>query len=296
MSEEPKQRVPLFAIFLGILIGVAGGIYYAWFLNPVSLTNIAPRQLDEESQSAYILLISEAYLQDTNLNRARNRLRTIDNQDPGQVVAEQADLAFARGDDPEAIRALATLAEALGATTSAAEVFSGTVAPTSAVDMTPTATFLPGNLPTDTPRSPSTPVPVEPQVQPTRPLFEADLELVGREVICSDDAPAGLMQVIVLDGLGQGVPGVPVQVAWENGQDVFYTGFKLEGGAGYADYQMSAELAYTVTLIGLAEPVVGINSNECETESQLLSIPTYRLIFAPDASVIETPEEPEDEE
>jgi len=296
MSEEPKQRIPFFAIVLGILLGLAGGIYYAWFLNPVNVTNTAPGQLNEESQTAYILLISESYLQDTNLSRARDRLRTIDNRDPGEIVAEQADLAFARGDDSENIRALTTLAEALGGETSAADVFSGTVAPTSAVNLTPTATFLPGNAPTETPRPPTTPVPVEPQVQPTRLPFEADLELVGREVICSDDAPAGLVQVIVLDELGQGVPGVPVQVTWESGQDVFYTGFKLEGGSGYADYQMSPELAYNVTLIGLTEPVTGINSTECQTESELLSIPGYRLIFAPDASVIETPEAEEDEE
>ncbi len=287
MIEEQSEQggVPIIAVLLGLLIGASSGLYYAWFVNPVSLTNITPRQLDQENLEQYVLLISEAYLADEDLERAERRLRTVDNESPEEIVAQLADEGFSRGDDPNNVRALTILAEALGQSPRAAEVFSGIVAPTSMPRGTPTATFRPAGQTTVTPTR--TPRPTQPTIESTEPFIESELEFISREVRCNEDENVGLLEIIVLDSNGSGLPGLPIQVAWEDRSEIFYTGFKPELGAGFADFQMEANLIYSVEILNLTEPVGGIDSSECTTDTNLLSIPNYRLIFAPDSAVIE---------
>lgn len=293
MSSSPRKGIPFFAVLLGLLFGAAGGLYYAWFVNPVSVTDISPNQLDEENLSGYVLLISEAYLIDQDVDRARARLRTVEATDASGLVAQLADDAFLSADDPQEVRALTILAEALGEAPEAAEVFSGTVVPTSVPLGTPTATFRPAGQETLTPTR--TPRPTLAPITPTEPFIQSDLELVSREVSCNEDEDVGLIEVIVLDSNGEGLPGLPIRVSWEERDDVFYTGFKPEAGLGFADFEMEPELEYSVEIVSLTDAVSGINSTECTTDSDLLSIPSYQLIFAPDITVIETPEA-EDEE
>jgi hypothetical protein len=272
------------ALVLGLLLGAVGGLAYAWFLNPVSLVDIGPDQLVPEDQRAYVLLISEAYLADRDLDRARARLDALRVRDVAALVSEQADRALLNGDDPSEIRALTALAEALGASPLAAEVFSGTGQPTTApITATITATFeaMPGL--TSTPENPSaTPTLTIPTLTPTPDfLSETELDLIALETVCEDDYPAGRIEVYVRDALGRGVPGLEIHVDWEDQQDRFFTGMKLEIDPGYSDFQMEPDKLYTVTLVGLAEPVVGISSAPCATPSGQMITPTYQLVYAP---------------
>ncbi|HEC22143.1 MAG TPA: hypothetical protein ENI95_04405 [Chloroflexi bacterium] len=274
-----KPRFPWIALLAGLILGFSGGLYYAWFLNPVNLVNIAPSQLTSADQQAYILLISEAYLHDGDLERARERLATLGIRDVAQAVAVQADSAFLAGADTLQIRALTTLAEALGAQPMAADIFSGTIAPTPvAGSAIPTATSE--TVPSPTPSPSPTPISITPTPTPLI-VVETELELIGRNVICDDEYPAGLIEIYVSTEFGRGIPAVEVQVMWEGGEDTFYTGLKPEVNPGYADFQMEPGQVYTVTLVGLSEPVVGIDSSDCFTGSGQISTPTYQLFFAP---------------
>jgi hypothetical protein len=280
---ERKRRFPWVLLLIGLIVGAGGGVWYAWFLNPVNLVDVDPGQLGPEDQRAYVLLVSEAYLQDLDLDRARSRLEPLRARDLAQLVSDQADRALLNGDDAGATRALATLAEALGGNPLAAEVFSGTAQPTNSVSEAITATF--SGVPTVTPtleQPTETPTLLIPTATATPDfLIETELELIALEQVCEDDYPAGRIEVYVSDALERGIPGLEVHVEWVGNQDTFFTGLKSERSAGYGDFQMEANQIYTVTLVGLAEPVVGIDSAPCLTASGVSQIPTYQLVYAP---------------
>jgi hypothetical protein len=279
---EGRRRFPWVILLIGLILGGGGGVWYAWFLNPVNLVDVDPSQLNPDDQRAYVLLVSEAYLQDQDLERARSRLEPLRARDLAQLVSDQADRALLNGDDAGETRALATLAEALGGNPLAAEVFSGTAQPTSVAEGI-TATF-PG-VPTVTPTSEQpteTPTLLIPTATVTPDfLIETELELIALERICEDDYPSGRIEVYVSDALERGIPGLEVRVEWVGNQDTFFTGLKPERSAGYGDFQMEANQIYTVTLVGLAEPVVGIDSAPCITASGVSQTPTYQLVYAP---------------
>jgi hypothetical protein len=285
MSQR-RQPFPWLALLIGLILGAAGGWAYAWFLNPVILINITPQQLVAEDQRQYIILVSEAYLQDHNLDRARVRLNYLGIRgDIAQMIADLADRAMLNGADLRETRALATLAEALGANPRAAEVFSGTAQPTSALEMpTITATFE--GMPTITP-SLDNPTASPTRVVPTATntpdfVIETEMQLILRNPVCDPNYPVGRIEIWVRDALGRGIPGVRIQVEWEGREETLFTGLMPDIDPGYADYQMEEpNTRYTVTLVGLAEPVFGIDSTPCPGLNQL---PTFILVFEPEPS------------
>lgn len=282
-SPESEAPPPIFTwknFLIGLAIGLVGGLIYAWLINPVAYQDVGPDRLNSDDRQAYILLVSEAYLQDGNLSRARTRLNLLGGDDPAELVAEQANQAFSDGADPEEVRALSVLAEALGGQPLAEEVFSGTLAPTSApfeVTLEDTPGILPPQAITITPAAPT-------ELPPTSPNTvdqETELDLIARTIICEDDYPAGQIEIYVVDSAGQGIPGIRTLIEWDDGQDIFFTGLKPEIDPGYADYDMEPNRIYRLTLVGLTEPVVGIESSTCGTPSGRAQLPTYRLEFAP---------------
>jgi len=285
-GSSSETRFPWLALVIGLLAGLAGGLYYAWFLNPVQFVNVSPQQLNVEDQEEFIRLIAEAYLQDGDLDRAQARLAGLGLRDMAENITVQADAVYLRGGDPYVIRALTTLSEALGGQPLAAELFSGTVAPTNvaqAVTLTPTPTGDQGALPTPS---------VMPELLTSTPTFEpptatpdvfADTEfgLTEQETACVEGEGAGYIEVYVTDEDGEGIPAVEVLVEWAEGQDTFYTGLKPGIDPGYGDFLMEADEVYSVTLVGLGEPVLGLDSAGCRAPTGRTSIPTYRLTFAP---------------
>lgn len=287
-----RQPFPVFALLIGLIIGIVGGLGYAWFLNPVQLVDVAPSQLPAEDQRAYILLISQAYMQDRRVDRAQARLQALGIREMGQVVAQQADDALARADAQNEIAALTALAQALGANPVAAEIFSSTTQPTPiAGDGSPTATFesMASITPTlDAPTVTATRVIPTSTPTPVR-VIETDFNLIDLSAAqCDADSTPGLVEIYVEDAEGQGIPGLEIQVIWEGETDRFFTGLKPEIDAGYADFQMEPDTVYIISLVGLAEAVQNINSSLCQ-ESGLM--PSYRLIFAP-ASDLEPADQP----
>jgi hypothetical protein len=280
MSND-QQGFPWIPLLVGVVIGLVGGVYYAWYLNPVHLTNVSPQQLTADDQRAYVMLVSEAYLQEADLERARARLSATGAHDLAQLVVSQANNAYMGGADLHEVRALTILAQALGGDP-LADMFP-TTAPTVS-GKNPTATFEGVPSPTPSPVVPTaTSLPVRPTVTPTPVLIPPDttLKLIANEPICKDDYPAGRIEVYVNDMGGNGIPAIEILVEWAEQQATFFTGLKPEIDPGYADFQMEPNQTYTVTLVGLAEPVFGIDSHACETDSGTAQVPTYQLVYAP---------------
>ncbi len=284
MQENPP-RFPWIALLIGLVIGIAGGLYYGWYLNPVDWVNIGPDKLNAGDQQEYILLVAEAYQQDQEIARASARLAALDTRDIAELVSLQADEALLRGDDPNEIRALTTLAEALGASPMAAEIFSGTSVPaTLGEEGTATPTFEGIASPTSpTGGTTATPTPPQETLTPTPQIIsETDLNLVERETVCDTGEDSGRIEILVLNRDEIGIPAVEIRVGWGDGEaDTFFTGLNPAVSPGYADFDMIADRVYSVTLVGLSEPVVGLDSGNCTTDSGEESIPSYRLTFAP---------------
>lgn len=281
MSDE-QQGFPWIPLLIGLVIGLIGGVYYAWYLNPVNLTNVSPQHLTAADQQAYVMLVSEAYLQEGNLERARARLSSTGAKDLAGLVVSQANTAYLGGADLNEVRALTVLAQALGGDP-IPDMFP-TAVPVSEAG-TPTATFEAISSPTPSPIALTpTLLPVRPTVTPTAVLIPADtrLKLIAKDPpICEDDYPAGRIEIYVNNIEGDGIPAIEILVEWAEQQATFFTGLKPEIDPGYADFEMVPNQTYTVTLVGLAEPVVGIDSHACETPSGTAQTPTYQLIYAP---------------
>lgn len=280
MSND-QQGFPWIPLLVGVVIGLVGGVYYAWYLNPVNLTNISPQQLTADDQQAYVILVSEAYLQEADLERARVRLSATGAHDLADLVVSRANTAYLSGAALHEVRALTILARALGGEP-LPDMFP-TTAPT-ASGGNPTATFEGVPSPTPSPIVPTaTSLPVRPTVTATPVLIPADtrLKLIAKEPMCKDNYPAGRIEVYVNDIGGNGIPAIKILVEWADQQATFFTGLKPEIDLGYADFQMTPNQTYTVTLVGLAEPVFGIDSHACETPSNTVQTPTYQLVYAP---------------
>src|SRR5574341_69530 len=279
-----RRRFPWLVLALGLALGAAGGLYYAWFLDPVSRVNISPAQLNAEDRQTYVLLVSEAYRQDGDLERARARLAARNERDLAGLVKTQADTAFIRADDPQTVCALAELAGDLGAEPFATEMCGAVAADVPPMTPTITATFE--GVPTITPTPFAltvTPTPFFPTPTPTAfRLPEAGFELTARYILCEQSRRTGLIQVFVYDDLEQGLPGVAILIEWAGGSERIYTGLKSGIDPGYADFRMEPGLLYSVSVDGLSEPVVGVEAAECQTEDGQDSIQTVQLVFEPD--------------
>lgn len=89
-----------------------------------------------------------------------------------------------------------------------------------------------------------------------------------------------MIEVRVQDFEGTGLPGQPVRVRWTDGESTFYTGLKPERGPSYADFEMEAELSYTVEMPGLSDPsTTPLVADSCFTEFGDQSVTSYRVVF-----------------
>ncbi len=59
------------------------------------------------------------------------------------------------------------------------------------------------------------------------------------------------------------MPGIQINVAWDGGLDTFFTGLKPAVSAGYADFQMTPGVSYSLRVGDGGETVNGLSAPEC---------------------------------
>jgi hypothetical protein len=248
-------------ILTGLAVGLGLGLLYAWVISPVQYVDTAPNSLRADYRSAYAQLAARAYAVDGDLGRARTRLAVLGMTDPAQGVAALAQAA-ANGQQAYA-PALAALASALQGTPPATA--SAALAGTPVADVS--ATPSPSATPSETPRPTDTIVPsITPNLLPTRTPSPPPLSafvFIGQQQVCDPRLSQPLIQVVTENANGEQIPGVEVDVVWDNGFDHFFTGLKPDLGAGYGDFTMTKGLVYSVHLA--ESPGVSIDNLTIET-------------------------------
>lgn len=247
-------------LFIGLIMGMGAGLYYAWVAEPVVYTNASPARLSDAHKAEYIFLVSQSYAVGGDWPRAQQRLAALEDPNLAQTVNSLLESQVRDLQPPETLRHMAALAQQLGAEGGAVAIFN----PTPNLLPTPTlaAPVAVTPLPSATPAPTSTPAATAtlPVLQPTAPLA---YRLLSQERFCEAEA-APRIAVITQDGLLADLPGVEVWVRWAAGSDRFYTGFKPDEGAGYGDFAMEKDMSYTVVLAEGSPEVSGLRVEPCD--------------------------------
>ncbi len=294
VDEGPgRSRFGLASLFLvGLIVGLIGGLYYAWVANPTVYLNASPARLHEDFKDEYIFLVSQSYAATGDWETAEQRLAALDDEAIAQTVAAQLERYLRDGKPAPVMNNLAALAAQLGVSSPAIAVF----APPTAENATPSPTFAAETAtptlsptPTDTRRPTQTPAPTATPTSPSEPTAVPVFRLLGQERVCDGDVPTPRIEVVVVDALLEPLPGVEVLVQWEEGQDHFFTGFKPEEGLGYGDFEMTPDVSYSVLLVGGSPTVSGLRVEPCDASEGGLA-GGWRLSFQNTEIVQATPE------
>jgi hypothetical protein len=283
------------ALFIGLGLGLAIGLTYTWSLNPVQFYNTDPVDLRPDYRETWILLVAFGYRDDGDLDRALSRLAGLQDPQIGQTVAAFTQRYIREGRPAMRIRALATLADALGARTDDMLIYLATPEPTlffTPTPLPPPPTLTPSATPTTTP-PPSATAP--PTATPTRtptptmtprpsatqrpsPTSPPPFILEERERTCPADQTTPIIEVTVETEEGAGLPGVEIWVTWNGGADRFVTGLKPEIGLGYADFEMKADLLYTVAVGDPTQSVAtDLSAEPCLSSAGSSSLASWHL-------------------
>jgi hypothetical protein len=253
-----------FWLGVGLLLGFALGLGYAWVIRPAAFRGADPNSLQPLYRSEYILLVASAYQATGNLERARQRLALFPELD-SEALGSLAQQVVAASGPEDAARGLARLSVALAERTPTPSGPGGLASPTFLLTGTPqpTLAITVPYLPTNTRRPTDSPTPTTKQV----------FILLSLEKVCNPQVKRPLIQVIVQTPEGHGVPGVSIHIQWEGGESRFVTGMKPELSPGYADYEIEPGKVYQVTLGG-GLPVTGLAASTCPAATALIGSQT----------------------
>jgi hypothetical protein len=248
------------ALLLSLAAGLAGGLAYAWLAYPATASDSDPASLRPEFQEDYLALIASAYVASGDLQQAQTRLALFPDLNLPETLAALAQKRLAENAPLSETRALAELASALGALPSQPVTMLTQTAAAEALPTTPTP--QPPALPTATP----TPIP------------GTLLHLTSLRKICDPELGSPLIQVYTYDSDGAPLPGIEVDIIWDNGQDRILTGLKPELGLAYADFVMQEETLYNIQIVGSQEPIIGLLAETCSAEGTTFP-GSWRAVF-----------------
>jgi hypothetical protein len=99
--------------FLVMALGIAAGLLYGWFVNPVEYIDIAPVSLREDYKTDFVLMTAEAYQVDHDLGSAVRRLAQLGDAPPSEIVAAAIAFALENGYTPPDLALMQALGEAV---------------------------------------------------------------------------------------------------------------------------------------------------------------------------------------
>lgn len=238
------KRATPFVLIVAVAVGLAAGLVYAWVLDPIEIRDSMPKTLGSRDRLAYLALIGDLYAREGDLSQAKARLAELDVRAEGTALAAMIEQYLEEGGQPEEVRNLSHLAEALGASGGVLQVFA--VAPTPSPEPTTVASA-----------QPRASVPPAPSPTPA-PSFR----LIEQTALCAQPGQPGRIAVWVRDAAGNELAGVEIVASWSAGQDRFFTGLHPDRGPGYADLEMAPQVEYEVAVAAYSGDVAeGLTAN-----------------------------------
>lgn len=264
----PPRVAAASLVLVGLVLGIIGGLVYAWLINPVVYVDAGPSRLSTAYQDEYIFLVSQSYATSGNWEQAEARLLALDDPDLPQRVSQLFEQYLREARPPDYVRNLAFLTKAVGGESAALSLFGPTPLPPPVTPSpTPPATTTPTPLPTSTStRQPTnTPEPsatMAPSITPTitpPPVYR----LLSQQRLCTSGIPTQHIEIEVYDANLQPLPGVEIIVTWDTGSDRFFTGFKPDQSLGFADFIMQPGISYRVMLADGSPEISGLRVEPC---------------------------------
>ena len=270
-------------ILFALLAGLGLGLAYAWAISPLGVIDAAPTTLRTDFKDQFRSAIAASFAATGNLPRTEARLQLLGDSDAVEALNSQAQRMIASGEFTQADQ-LAALAMALENENVLAVLPTNT--PDDGIEPDPSNTVSPSpeDLPVDVTETPEAmdtpiaetqavetqPVVINPTQRPTQtpvPTLGTPFALIAQDTVCDTTLPEGLLQVIVFNSSRRQVTGAKIIIAWENGEDQFFTGLKPEVGNGYADFAMSPNVTYTLRLAAGSDIADGLIAPTCQTPS-----------------------------
>lgn len=285
--NRPRSPISWAGLLVGVALGISLGLYYTWIVNPVVEVDTRPEQLERQAQGRYMAAIALSFADTSDLQRAIDRLLTVTrSRDPFQDMADIACEMVQTGHINTTagfreVRSMVTFYQLQGRSSCADEAIMALAPPTQElVVVLPTPTEAPPATKTPTVAPQSLPTATIPIFVPTTPPRQ-QFVLVNVATFCEVEA-SGIIEVFVQDFNGTGIPGQPVRVRWEGGEDTFFTGLKPERGAAYADFTMTDGETYSIEMPDRSEPSTRqLAAVPCTTEDGQSAITSYRAVFRP---------------
>jgi hypothetical protein len=284
--QNTTQGAPWY-LLTGFLFGLIVGLVYALIISPTHFVDTAPNALRQDFKADYRGLIALAFQANQDVGRAAARLALLQDNNLIGLLTAQAQQILAAGGSPDEARALANLAEALQVMP-----LTPTPVPSSALSSTPSPELVlsPSTTldesqairsPTPQPLSSITPVATfTPRVtQIPEAMLNAPFAFKEKIPICDSSLTAPLIQVEVVDENNNPLPGVRIEVTWENGQDYFLTGLYPQISLGYADFQIQPGIKYSIRAGSSGQTVSDLSTVECTDENGIPYQGGLKLVF-----------------
>jgi hypothetical protein len=274
-------------LFAAFALGAGLGLLIAWGWMPTQFIDTTPASLRLDFKDEYRYMIASAYQANGDLSRAQARLTTIGDANPPVTLREQAQRMLANNSPLQMVEVLANLSEALQALPTMTDLPSlSTDTPTplaqkqsdemSATPSPTQAVIVPANSPEPQP-SPdepdtATPIPAPIATLPAHPRPTATaspgpaFKLVQQTSVCEQTQP-GLLQIYLSDANGKPVAGIELVITWFGGEEHFFSGLKAEISPGYADYTLSENVEYDLSLSAAGTRITGLRAATCTNAS-----------------------------
>ena len=266
-------------LLTGLVIGILLGLAISWVLAPVKYVDTLPNSLRSDFKDEFRILIASAFSANNNLPRAEARLNLLGDPDPVQALILQAQDLVASGDPTGSAFTLAFLSDAL--MQSLRPTITSSPSPTPKEEDTSTLELRtqapPKITSTIKPTSTLTRTPL-PSLTPS-PTVGNQYKLISSDEICTPNQDQLVLQVEINDSAGKPVPGIELLITWLDGESHFFTGLKPELGNGYADYQMTPEIIYSLQISQSNAVVNNITAPSCNNGSGMPFWGGYKLIF-----------------
>lgn len=105
---------PIVLALASLLVGLGLGLGYGWIIDPVEYVDTEIAALHPAYQDDLVLMVSQAYASDQNLDIARARIALLNPSSPEAVVADLAERVIVEGRPEDQIRVVVQLAAAMG--------------------------------------------------------------------------------------------------------------------------------------------------------------------------------------